>query len=862
MPKRDTLVLSFWFLICFLPIHGHPASEVEFSISVFDKQTSNLLPARIYLSDLHDKKFYFLRHKQKHESYTHYNITNWINKNAFEKYSSITEYPVSTKLPPGVYKIVVEKGKEYIPLKQTIHINSAAGEKVHIDCVLTRLVDMNALGWYSTDTHIHRTFEELRVEQIVENLNVTFPLTSWVTESSLSPQSGNKSQQGIIPRELIALDPLHLIWPQNTEYEIFSVNNKRHTLGALFVLGHKEPLVNKVPPWESVADLARAQGAFMDMDKFDWPFSFVLPPITGARLYELANNHVWKTSFSFVNWNTVAPSWMQPPFGGQLGNEWDWLRYTWGMFYTLTNAGFDLVPTAGTATGVHPVPAGYSRVYVPVENEFSYDKFVSELNRGKGFVTNGPMLMVTLDNMYSGHMFDLNDLKIHNKSLTVKGSILSAKKIAFIDMIENGIPVKTIMPRNHTIKGSQLKYEFAFDYQTTKPGWVAFRCFSEGEPDKVEFAHTGVWRISEDQNAPITLTEKEKDFLIKRVKNEIKRSKDIVNAEAIKEYEKTLTYYKNLPATIHNPLKLESRIPKSKNQKEFWLKNSLLNHQYSIEQTQLATGLEEEAIFEFLQRGALPEPYRPEKHKDLLVLPYPGGKHPRIGFLDGAINPQRDTKFSLFTPWDSKSYVVVDLPEAIWANGGLYYLAHKHIPTVWEKANPQFKNQKLEWNFSKPGGTLYSSRIIPTEENPSMSYKTKVVPLKEFVAMELTLSNHSSKVLKSLSAQICNHLMNVDGFQDQTSGFEVRNGSMIAKADRTRSKWIITGWENWNRSWNNPPVPCIHSDPKFSDCDPGQSVTAVGFVSFYEGNEIHSHMKNLSNAIYSRIKSVLKSNPH
>ena len=48
------------------------------------------------------------------------------------------------------------------------------------------------------------------------------------------------------------------------------------------------------------------------------------------------------------------------------------------------------------------------------------------------------------------------------------------------------------------------------------------------------------------------------------------------------------------------------------------------------------------------------------------VWPYPGGRHPRIGFKDGAIRPQRETKFSVFVPWPDGGYVVVDVPEAIW----------------------------------------------------------------------------------------------------------------------------------------------------------------------------------------------------
>ncbi len=45
------------------------------------------------------------------------------------------------------------------------------------------------------------------------------------------------------------------------------------------------------------------------------------------------------------------------------------------------------------------------------------------------------------------------------------------------------------------------------------------------------------------------------------------------------------------------------------------------------------------------------------------VLPYPGGRHPRTGFLDGAIEPQRETKLSIFAPWDRSSYVVLDCPK-------------------------------------------------------------------------------------------------------------------------------------------------------------------------------------------------------
>lgn len=58
--------------------------------------------------------------------------------------------------------------------------------------------------------------------------------------------------------------------------------------------------------------------------------------------------------------------------------------------------------------------------------------------------------------------------------------------------------------------------------------------------------------------------------------------------------------------------------------------------------------------------------------------------HPRRGFLDGAIDPQRETKVSIFPPWSGGGYVVVDVPEAIFSDLGLTYLAHTHIPTIWD----------------------------------------------------------------------------------------------------------------------------------------------------------------------------------
>src|SRR5207245_1795563 len=86
----------------------------------------------------------------------------------------------------------------------------------------------------------------------------------------------------------------------------------------------------------------------------------------------------------------------------------------------------------------------------------------------------------------------------------------------------------------------------------------------------------------------------------------------------------------------------------------FWLRNMRLYHHYSNEEITAAVGIPEPEITELLDKYAPGWDWGPAaaEAKNLFILPYPGGRHPRIGFLDGAVDPQRETKFSVFCPWD------------------------------------------------------------------------------------------------------------------------------------------------------------------------------------------------------------------
>ncbi len=512
-------------------------SSAEFVLTVIDATTQKPVAARIYVENTVTGSRHFVRAHSPLDGVV-YERQNWANKRSIEHHTSVPAAPfVAENLPAGTYSVTVERGKEYFP--ETRQIVLGEGEKRPVETIaLRRWVQMAERGWYSGETHLHRPLNELPVVMQAEDLNVAMPLTYWVTKALTPPAQGNKNQDGEIPDQLIMVDETHAIWPRNTEYEIFTIGEHKHTLGALFILNHKKVLQQGVPDWKPVADQARAEGALMDMDKLDWPFGMTLPHMSGATLYELANNHMWRTEFGLTQWNTEAPAFLQPPNGGHGGDERDWLAYTLGQYYVLLDAGFRLVPTAGTASGVHPVPAGFSRVYVEIPGRFSYDEWLTGLRAGRSFVTTGPMIFAKVNDQSPG-------AELSGESVRLTASIVSEHPLAKIEVVSNGQVVATGTLQNQATAEGARRNEVAIDVPFATSGWLCLRCTEDRPDQRLRFAHTAPWWVTVP-GQPLRPTRQEKTYLIERVKAEITRSKAVLPASALMEYEAALKHFETM----------------------------------------------------------------------------------------------------------------------------------------------------------------------------------------------------------------------------------------------------------------------------------------------------------------------------
>jgi hypothetical protein len=299
------------------------------------------------------------------------------------------------------------------------------------------------------------------------------------------------------------------------------------------------------------------------------------------------------------------------------------------------------------------------------------------------------------------------------------------------------------------------------------------------------------------------------------------------------------------PAHPGDDFPVTGRFPANDEEFAYWLRNALQSHRFSAAETGAALDLPPEEIKAETHRLGI-DPAGHDLSRDdgrIFVLPYPGGRHPRIGFLDGAIDPQRETKISVFTPWqptdgNRADYVVVDVPEAIWSNLGLTYLAHTHVPTLWTNAG--FTLPVLEWT-RHDDGTLTIERTLPN----AIKFQTRIVPEQDHVAMELTLTNGLDATLSDLRVQNCVMLKAAEGFNQQDNDNKVSRAPWMAVRNPAGDRWILTAWKPNQRTWANAKCPCLHSDPQFPDCPPGETRVLHGWLSFYEGTDINAEFDRI-----------------
>ena len=379
-------------------------------------------------------------------------------------------------LPAGDARIRIEKGKEIIPLEMKVPIT--AGSVVKRAFPMKQWINMNALGWYSGDTHVHRDLDDLPDLMRAEGLNVALPQTVWGTEraDSLDKWLAKADASGAV-----AVDSVTVFSALGHETERFAISAiLLHHTGKteMQMAGHQ----TRIPTNLSLIERTHELGGYCEAEKGWWPESHIDVAIGKADLTGIANNHMLYCGF-LAEHNRKRDEFKPDYPDGIVG----YVDYVLDLYYAYLNCGFHLMPTAGSASGVLPNPLGYNRVYVKVDGPFSYGKWIDGLVAGSSYVTNGPHMIVTVEGQDPGSAISIRE---GIDSIGMSCELYSRVPLSRFEVVYNGEVVMSAQP-----KMRDGAYAFDCDIPVADSGWICARCF-EAIDDNVRFAHTAPFWIT------------------------------------------------------------------------------------------------------------------------------------------------------------------------------------------------------------------------------------------------------------------------------------------------------------------------------------------------------------------------------
>ena len=166
------------------------------------------------------------------------------------------------------------------------------------------------------------------------------------------------------------------------------------------------------------------------------------------------------------------------------------LRLNCESYYRLLNCGLRLAAGAGSAAGVKTTPAGYNRAYVRAGANPNLQQFLAAWREGRNFVTNGPMLFLTVDGKHEpGATIAFG---ARGGSLRVRANALSDQPLRSLEIVANGRVV------GQAKTGQNGSAEIDLPLAIREGTWITARAtdedrFLSDEELKVYRRERGVW---------------------------------------------------------------------------------------------------------------------------------------------------------------------------------------------------------------------------------------------------------------------------------------------------------------------------------------------------------------------------------
>jgi hypothetical protein len=508
------------------PVQAQPAAGT-LKVKVLD-EAGKPLPARVHLRDAEGR--YLFVEGQSTRQRAVYKGTKPVCGDWF-----YTDGSFSIEVGPGETQIDIAHGPAYATAHDAIPI--VAGRTTEKTYTLRRLIDPLALGWYSADEHLHQMPDSALM--LAEDLNLAaVPVCGGVDLSYLPRQKLTQLPDAnhLLVSDVPAVEwdcflwnlpkPLEMQfgknpWPQ----EDFATSDRPSARDLRTSLVVRTPFLIEQMHAAGVTTIAYMHD----------PPRMAYYPLYVANGWIDVYGVLENGYCGIANRGTEADFWQSLDREGTNGN--------FGVWYRFLNCGYRLPASAGTdnvGMGMG-VWKGYNRVYAKLDGPLTVENWLKALKRGRTFVTNRPLLFVTVDGKEPGA-----ELAVKSATpLNVDIRAVSATPISRIDVVYQGRVLKQIDvdPPATDIRRTE---------KITVPGsgWLAVRCLGRSEHPNLSpafaFAHSSPFYVLVDGRqirSPEDARYLHDDFSafvkrsLPRVKNEqIRQALQTMCSEALAKY--------------------------------------------------------------------------------------------------------------------------------------------------------------------------------------------------------------------------------------------------------------------------------------------------------------------------------------
>ncbi|MCU1274559.1 MAG: translocation protein TolB [Bryobacterales bacterium] len=410
-------------------------------VRVVDENTGRAAPVRIqYLAS--DGKFY-----APADAYARIGLA--------DRHLFHTDGEFTAEVPPGKMAITAIKGFAWRPGEKQVEV--AADRTVDLTLALRRVVDMNALGWYSGSTHVHmnyggnlsNTLDNLRMMSRAEDQNVLNVLVA-------NKDNRIFDWQHFVPgggEHPVSRNDAHLKVIVGEEYRppfyghVFFLGLKDHLISP-FTTGYEGTAIESLYP--SNTDMFRKASAQGAVTGYVHAFSGDADPLESTL--GVAKAFPVDAALGTVQ----AVEWSHPS------------RAQLRVWHHALNNDLAITPTGGedSINNLHHTNLiGSVRTYVHLNGPLTAEAWLNGLRQGHTFFSTGPLMDLRINGRLPG---DTIRLPATGGSLSVEGTVWSIAPLSKVVLYSNGQVVKEFPTSGH----------FTEQIRVSQSGWYSL--YAEG----------------------------------------------------------------------------------------------------------------------------------------------------------------------------------------------------------------------------------------------------------------------------------------------------------------------------------------------------------------------------------------------